>query len=310
MAAGFLRRDRMGAVKVRIGIALGGYADAGRFAAAVDQLEQLGVDSLWLQEMVFGAQVEPFIGMAHALSRTERLKVGTAVAVLPGRHPVLVAKELASLAGLAPGRVLPAFGLQPARLNERAVFPASPGQRGAVFDESLELLRLMLREERVSFKGRYFSVDGASVGPLPLKPLDIWTGGSAPAAFRRAGRLADGWLGSFLTPQESRAAREAIQAAAAQAGREIEADHFGISLAVATGGLPDEVAATVRQRRPAADPAALIADGWASARRMIEEYVAAGLSKFVVRSATASDTPGALAEFLDRFAAEMLPLQN
>ncbi len=81
-------------------------------------------------------------------------------------------------------------------------------------------------------------------------------------------------------------------------------------LAVATGGLPDEVAATARQRRPEADPAALIADGWASARRMIEEYVAAGLSKFVVRPATASDTPGALEEFLDRFAAEMLPLQN
>ena len=65
-----------------------------------------------------------------------------------------------------------------------------------------------------------------------------------------------------------------------------------------------------RQRRPEADPAALIADGWASARRMIEEYVAAGLSKFVVRPATASDAPGALEEFLDRFAAEMLPLQN
>jgi probable F420-dependent oxidoreductase len=143
-----------------------------------------------------------------------------------------------------------------------------------------------------------------------LKPLDIWTGGSAPGAFRRAGRLADGWLGSFLTPQESRAAREAIQAAAAEAGREIEGDHFGISLAVATGGIPDEVAATVRQRRPEADPAALIADGWASARRMIEEYVAAGLTKFVVRPATASDTPGALEELLDRFAAEMLPLQN
>jgi len=70
------------------------------------------------------------------------------------------------------------------------------------------------------------------------------------------------------------------------------------------------VAATARQRRPEADPAALIADGWASARRMIEGYVAAGLSKFVVRPARASDTPAALEKFLDRFAAEMLPLQS
>ncbi len=66
----------------------------------------------------------------------------------------------------------------------------------------------------------------------------------------------------------------------------------------------------MRQRRPEADPAALIADGWAGGRRMIEEYVAAGLSKFVVRPATASDAPGELEEFLGQFAAEMLPLQN
>ncbi len=297
-------------MKVRIGIALGGYGDADRFTAAVDRLEEMGVDSLWVQEMVFGPLVEPFIGMAHALSRTQHLKVGTGVAVLPGRHPVLVAKQLASLAALAPGRVLPVFGLQPARADERVMFPVPPGRRGAVFDESLELLRLLLREESVSFTGRYFTVEGASVGPPPVKPLDIWTGGSAPGAFRRAGRLADGWLGSFLTPPESRAAREAIQAAAAEAGREVEADHFGISLAVATDGIPEQVAAAVRQRRPDTDPAALVAVGWADARRMLEEYVDAGLSKFVVRPASVSMAPGALEDFLGRFAAELMPVQN
>ena len=298
-------------VKVRIGIALGGHADAAGFTTATDRLEELGADSLWLQEMVYGPLVEPFTGMTHALARTRRLKVGTAVAVLPGRHPVLVAKQLATLAALAPGRVLPAFGLQPARADERPVFPVPPGQRGAVFDESLELLRMLLREETVSFTGRYFSVEGASVGPPPGRPLDIWTGGSAPGAFRRAGRLADGWLGSFLTPEESRAAREAIQVAAAEAGREIEADHFGISLAVATDGITDQLAATVRQRRPESDPATLIADGWAAARGMLEQYIDAGLTKFVIRPATAaSGSGGALSEFLGRFAAELMPLQN
>jgi probable F420-dependent oxidoreductase len=297
-------------VKVRIGIALGGYGDADGFTAAVDRLEEMGVDSLWVQEMVFGPLVEPFIGMAHALARTQHLKVGTGVAVLPGRHPVLVAKQLASLAALAPGRVLPVFGLQPARADERAMFPVPPGRRGAVFDESLELLRLLLREESVSFTGQYFTVEGASVGPPPVKPLDIWTGGSAPGAFRRAGRLADGWLGSFLTPPESRVAREAIQAAAAEAGREVEADHFGISLAVATDRIPEQLAAAVRQRRPDTDPAALVAVGWADARRMLEEYVDAGLSKFVVRPASVSMAPGALQDFLGRFVAELMPLQN
>lgn len=297
-------------MKVRVGIAPGGYGDPGRFAGIVDRLEEIGVDSLWLQEMVFGPLVEPFTGMAHALSRTEHLKVGTGVAVLPGRHPVLVAKKLATLAGLAPGRVLPTFGLQPARPSERALFPVPPGRRGAVFDESLELLRLLLRQENVSFTGQYFSVEGASVGPLPPKPIDIWTGGSAPGALRRAGRLADGWLGSFLTPDESRAAREAIQACAAEAGREIEPDHFGVSLAVATDSIPDEVVTAVWQRRPGTDPVALVPTSWADARRMIEEYVDAGLTKFVVRPAEVSPAAGAFDEFLDHFVSDLMPLQN
>ena len=140
-------------MKVRIGISLGPAGTPGEFADAVDQLEQAGVDSLWLPEMVYSPLVEPFTGMAFALSRTRRLKAGTGISVLPGRHPVLVAKELASLAGLAPGRVLPVFGLAPAQPAERALFPVPDGKRAAVFDEALELIRLLLTAERVTFDG-------------------------------------------------------------------------------------------------------------------------------------------------------------
>jgi probable F420-dependent oxidoreductase len=306
-------------VKVRIGIGLGGFGAPGSFAGAVDRLEAMGADSLWLPEMVFGSLVEPFVGMAHALSRTTRLKVGTGVAVLPGRNPVLVAKQLASLAGLAPGRVLPVFGLQAARPDERPVFTAPAGRRAALFDESLALLRSLLTQETVSFAGEFFTVDRAGIGPLPAKPLDIWLGGSAPAALRRVGRLADGWLGSFLTPGEARAGRETIQAAAGAAGREVEEDHFGISLAVAADAIPDELTAAVRRRRPDTDPASLVPVGWAAARRMIGAYVDAGLSKFVIRPAAASPGPagspgprgnGGLDRFLEGFARELMPLQN
>ena len=293
-------------MKVRIGISLGSAGVPGEFAAAVDELERAGIDSLWLPEMVYGPLVDPFIGMAHALSRTARLKVGTGVSVLPGRHPVLVAKQLASLAGLAPGRVLPVFGLRPARRGERALFPV-PGPRDEVFDESLRLLRLLLTQDTVSFSGRFFTVEGASVGPLPAKPLDIWLGGSAPGALRRVGRLGDGWLASFITPAEAAAGRAAIKEAAAAAGREVEEDHYGISLAVATEGIPDALIAAALQRRPDADPASLVATSWPDARRMIGEYVDAGLTKFVIRPA---DPRGSLRGFLDRFAAEMMPLQT
>jgi probable F420-dependent oxidoreductase len=295
-------------MKVRIGISLGPAAVPAVFGDAVDRAEELGVDSLWLSEMVFGSLVEPFAGMAYALSRTARLKVGTGVAVLPGRHPVLVAKHLASLAGLAPGRVLPVFGLQPARAAERGVFEVPAGRRAAVFEESLRLIRLLLTQERVSVRGEFFTVDEAHIGPLPAKPLDIWLGGSAPGALDRVGRLADGWLGSFLAPAEALAARETIQAAASAAGREVEADHFGMSLAVAPGGgVPAELATAIRARRPGSDPAALVPVGWAAAQRAIEQYVLAGISKFVVRPAA---PPASLDDFLNDFARELMPMQS
>src|SRR6516162_8771159 len=126
-------------MKVRIGISLGPAGTPDQFAGTVDLLEQAGVDSLWLSEITYSPLVEPFTGMAFALARTRRLKAGTGVSVLPGRHPVLVAKQLASLAGLAPGRVLPVFGVLPAQPAERALFPVPSGQRAAVFDESLFL---------------------------------------------------------------------------------------------------------------------------------------------------------------------------
>src|SRR5205814_2612648 len=129
----------------------------GQFAESVDQLEQAGVDSLWLSELVYSPLVDPFTGMAFELSRTRQLKVGTSVVVLPGRHPVLVAKQLASLAALAPRRVLPVFGLRSAIPAEREIFTVPDGQRAAVFDESLRLLRSSL-ESDAPFSGDFFNV--------------------------------------------------------------------------------------------------------------------------------------------------------
>jgi probable F420-dependent oxidoreductase len=294
-------------MKVRIGISLGPAGTPDRFAAAVDLLEQAGVDSLWLPENVYTPLVEPFTGMAFALARTARLKAGSAISVLPGRHPVLVAKQLAGLAGLAPGRVLPVFGLQPVQPAERALFPVPAGQRAAVFDESLRLLRLLLTAETVSFEGSFFTVSGASVGTLPAKPLDLWLGGSAPAGLRRVGRLADGWLGSLLTPAEAGAAVGLIQQAAADAGREVEPDHFGLSLPVAFDGIPGTMLASINRRRPGADAETLVASGWPGARSMLERYVEAGLTKFVVRPAA---PPASLGWFVDGFVRELMPLQT
>ena len=294
-------------MKVRIGISLGPCATPDGLAGALPQLESAGVDSLWLSEVVYGDLIEPLVGMTYALARTSRLKVGTGVAVLPGRHPVLVAKQLASLAALAPRRVLPVFGLRPARRQETAAFPV-PGSRAAVFDESLQLLRLLLARDAVSFSGQFFSVTDATIGPRPAKPLDIWLGGSAPAGLERAGRYGDGWLASFLTPAEAEAGRRQIQAAAAAAGREIEPDHFGISLTV--GEVTADFARLVQRRRPGLDPATLTARTWADARRLIEAYVEAGLTKFVVRPSAPPSSAAGIDDFIGEFVTQLLPLQN
>jgi probable F420-dependent oxidoreductase len=275
-------------------------------ADIVDHLEAADVDSLWFSELVYSDLVDPFIGMAFTLARTTRMKVGTSVAVLPGRHPVLVAKQLASLSALAPKRVLPVFGLRSALPAERDLFVVPEGQRAAVFDESLKLLRIALREDTVDFSGDYFTVRGAQVLPKPSPPLDVWIGGATDAAFRRIGNLGDGWLGSFLTPAEAGRARQAIIAAAEEAGREIEPDHYGINLAVGNGELPAPVLAAIRKRRPDLDPTDLVALDWPTLHRRLDDYIAAGLTKFVIRPAGGSDVES----FIETFVSEVMPRQK
>jgi probable F420-dependent oxidoreductase len=293
-------------VKVRFGVGLGADPGPEQLAEIVDHLEAVDIDSLWFSELVYSPLVDPFVGMAFALARTTRLKVGTSVAVLPGRHPVLVAKQLASLAALAPKRVLPVFGLRSALPAERDLFVVPDGKRAAVFDESLRLLRIALREDGVTFSGDYFTVRNAQVLPKPSPPLDIWIGGATAAAFRRIGTLGDGWLGSFLTPTEAAQARQAIMAAADAAGRQIEPDHYGINLAVGNGDLPAPVLAAIRKRRPDLDPAELVAADWPTLHRRLDDYIAAGLTKFVIRPAGDVDT----SDFLAAFVTQLLPRQN
>lgn len=101
-------------MKVRVGYGLGARSttnDQEGFTTLVDDLERLGFDSLWVSERVSGEAPDPIVAMAFAAARTQRLKFGMSVMVLPGRNPVLTAKALASLDRMSNGRLLPAFGL-------------------------------------------------------------------------------------------------------------------------------------------------------------------------------------------------------
>lgn len=282
--------------------------DAERFGALVDELERLRFDSLWLSERITGECPDPIVGMAFAAGRTTKLKLGTSVLVLPGRNPVLLAKELASLDRLSGGRLLPAFGLGVADPREQQAFGVARGDRATWFDEALPLLRRLWSEDSVDHQGPRFTFDAASVLPKPLQqPIDVWLGGLAPSELRRVGRLGDGWLPSFCTPADVRRGRAVIDEEADVHDRAIDPEHIGALVAYVHGPIPDLLASVVKHRRPELEPNDVIASGLADLRSRLERFVEAGASKFVVVPVT---EPTDWADELGRIAAELLPLQT
>lgn len=252
------------------------------FNDVVDGLEEFRFDSLWLSERVTGPPLDPLAAMGYVAGRTSRLKFGTSVLVLPGRNPVLLAKELATLDVLSNGRLLLAFGLGIVDPQEQQAFGVQRAERGPLFEEALPLMRRLWREEEVTHHGDRFHVDGLTLQPRPVGRMEAWLSGSSPAELRRTGRLADGWLGSLLTPAEAGQAREAIQEEAAQHDRKIDDDHFGATVLYAHDAFPPGVLALVEKRRPGRPPEEVVARGGDALVSLLKGHVKAGLSKFVV----------------------------
>ena len=273
-------------MKVRIGFGFGVRTrlnDDG-FATVVDALERLRFDSLWLSERISGDAPDPLVAMAFAAGRTTKLKFGMSVMVLPGRNPVVLAKELATLDRLSNGRLLPAFGLGVADPHEQQAFGVARTERAAWFDESMQVLRKAWTGEPFTHHGDRYHYDDLRVLPPPRQQhLDVWLGGIAPSELRRVGRLADGWLPSFVTPDDAARGREAIEATLRDHDRTIDDDHYGALIPYAMGTVPEPVLAGLAKRRPdLADPCELVPNGWDELLATIDRFVAIGTTKFVV----------------------------
>lgn len=273
-------------MKVRIGYGFGVRTrlnDSG-FGDVVDALEALRYDSLWLSERIGGEAPDPLVAMAFAAGRTTRLKLGMSVMVLPGRNPVVLAKELATLDRMSNGRLLPAFGLGVADPHEQQAFGVERSARAKLFDESIAVLRGCWADEPFTHHGAHFAYDDLRVQPKPLQHhVDIWLGGIAPSELRRVGRLADGWLPSFVTPDDVARGREVIESTLTEHGRTIDDDHYGALVPYSMGPVPDAVLAGLAQRRPdLADPSELVPNGFESLIQLIDRFVAVGTTKFVI----------------------------
>ncbi len=284
-----------------------GASDPDAFAATLQNMEHLRFDSLWLSEVLTGLVVDPLAGLAYAAGVTRKLKLGTTMTVT-GRNPIRMAKELATIDRLSGGRLLLVFvpGLSDRFEDQALGMPVA--ERGGWIDEVLPLVRRLWSEDSVSHKGPRLCYQGLTVHPHPVQdPLEVWLGGTARSALRRAGRLSDGWLPSLCTPEEAAAGRASIEAAAAEVDRHVDPEHFGISLAYAHDTISPGQAARIAKRRPGLDPATLIPVGMTGLREMLQRYIDVGFSKFVLRP---SDTPNSWPSELDELATGVLSLQT
>ncbi len=298
-------------MKVRVGFGLGTSTTLHdeRFGHVVDELERLRFDSLWVSDRIRSMAPDPLVAMSYAAGRTTRLKFGMSVMVLPGRNPVVLAKALASLATLSNGRLLPAFGLGAVDPFEQQGFGVERSERAAWFDESLTVMRHCWTGEPFTHDGARYHFDGLRVGPAPHR-MDVWLGGIAPSELRRVGRSADGWLPSFVTPADVARGRSVIEAVAAEHGRAIDDDHYGVLIPYRLGTGASALLDRLAARRPEVDPADVVPSSFAQLRDLIGRFVEVGASKFVVLPIDEPNDAAAWSDHLATVAAEILPLET
>lgn len=270
-------------VKVRFALSSTiGPPDPERLAEFVTRAEQAGFDGLWFSDVPLAPIADPFLAVAFAAARSSRLKLG--VNLVPfGHTPFVFARQVAQLDRLSAGRLLVTLVPGIDQPGERAALGIDAQDRGALLDRTIPELRAW-------WAGAAVPVGAGHAGvALPIRPqqdpLEVWLGGTGPKAIRRAGRLADGWLGSLVTPAEAGTIRQAIDAAAADAGRRIDPEHFGLSLPYArtAADLAGVRAGAAGARRSGHDVAALVPVGVDGVRACIARLIDEGLSKFVLR---------------------------
>lgn len=212
----------------RAGVTIAAYPDGvpsaewwWRFA---ERAEALGFDSLWAGEHVLfhTDTVSATVLLAGFAARTRRIRLGTAIYLLPLRHPVLAAKELVTLDHVTAGRLIVGVGVGGEYAAEFEACGIPLAERGSRTDEAIDLLRRLWREERVTAVGRHFRLDDVTLTPRPHQPggPPLWIGGRSDAALRRTARAGDGYVPHLMTPARYRASNERLDALCTEAGRD------------------------------------------------------------------------------------------
>ncbi len=289
-ACGLRRGEATLSIAVGLGLHTFPFSGAGAFWRWVDLCEDGGVDSLWQTDRLVSQ--EPFLEvmsvMAALAGRTERIKFGMNVASVGLRDPLLLAKQCATIDLLSAGRLLPAFGIGAIRAPDWAATGTETAGRGRRTDEGLELIARLWTEDSVDFEGEFYRYRGATIEPKPVqKRLPLWLGGSTRAAIRRTARFGTGWQAGLETPEQVAPAIAAIKEALVETGRRIDHDHYGAGFDFRFGSweepLMQRVAGAYAARFQRDPHDGIVAGDGAAIMARIEEFVAAGASKFVLR---------------------------
>jgi alkanesulfonate monooxygenase SsuD/methylene tetrahydromethanopterin reductase-like flavin-dependent oxidoreductase (luciferase family) len=191
--------------------------------ALLARVGEAGVDHLCVGDHVsffVGAGSDGLITAATLLGAQPELPVYVALYLLPLRHPVLVARELATIAERAPGRLTLGVGIGGEDPHELEICGVDPKTRGRRMDECLRILRGLGDGTPVSFDGEFLSLADALIVPPPSPPVPLVVGGRSDAAVNRAARLGDGWLGIWVSPRRYATVRDHIAQEATDAGRD------------------------------------------------------------------------------------------
>src|SRR5271155_2569085 len=180
---------------------------------AAIQAEDLGFDDVWVSEHIIVPKdakyppspsfYDPVLTLTWAAAHTKRVRLGTSVLVLPMRHPLPLAKELATLQNLSRGRLILGAGVGWLEAEFDALGVPFK-ERGRRMDEGIAMMKAVWGQDPVTFPSKYIPalITGRRPQPQPVKPIPIWIGGSSDAAINRALRL-DGWHGSRVAPEQA-----------------------------------------------------------------------------------------------------------
>lgn len=288
----------------------------GEDLAFLPRLEELGFDSVWTSEHIlfYGPTLDATVVLGAFAAKTSRIKLGSAIVLLPLRNPTVMAKAAATIDVLSSGRLLLGIGVGGEFPKEFEATGVPVNERGARANEAIRVMKQLWTEDDTSFHGRWTRFEAVTMRPKPPQPggPPIIVAGRSEAAMRRAARLGDGYMPYLFTPERFAAAKQTIEQEAERRGRDLTGFHWTVYQFTSVAQTYDEAherAIVSLSRQYNQDFTAIAARYCAlgtveQAAERLRAFVAAGARHLILAPIA---PPGALHEHLDWYARELLP---